>query len=183
MTPSNLKVGINGGKLTVRFRAASPAPDYGAGWSPSPRLHLPASKATSSPELTPPSTRPGTSTLPSTPGAQQKSLSTLDSFVRQIWEWLKDRRSLQFRSKRLTVTETVSLGDKRFVSIVKVDDRHFLIGGSASTVNLLTDLPTHPQPPEAFKTILSESWANARPSESWADAPPSESWADARKGA
>lgn len=166
MTPSGLKVGIDGRKLTVRFRSASSAPEYGAGWSSAPHLSLPASSAASIPELTPPSprpsTRPGTRPVPPTPISRPSATPTLESFARQIWAWLKDKRALQLRSKRLTVTETVSLGDKRFVSIVKVDDRHFLIGGSTSSIALLTDLPAHPQEPEAFETILSESWANAR---------------------
>ncbi len=172
MTPSGLKLGIDGNKLTVRFRSASSAPDYGAGWSSAPRLNLPASSATSIPssasipELTPPSprpnTRPSTRPVSPTPISRPSAPATLESFARHIWAWLKDKRALQLRSKRLTVTETVSLGDKRFVSIVKVDDRHFLIGGSTSSIALLTDLPAHPQEPEAFETILSESWANAR---------------------
>ncbi len=162
MTPSGLKVGIDGRKLTVRFRAASSARDYGAGWSSAPRLSLPASSPASIPELTPTSPRPSTRPVPPTLISRLSTPSTLDSIARHIWAWVKAKRALQLRSKRLTVTETVSLGDKRFVSIVKVDDRHFLIGGSASSINLLTDLPGHPQEPEAFETILSESWANAR---------------------
>lgn len=36
--------------------------------------------------------------------------------------------------------ETVSLGEKRSLSIVQVDDKHFLIGTSVAHVQLLTQL-------------------------------------------
>lgn len=43
-------------------------------------------------------------------------------------------------SRRLNVTETVSLGEKRFVSILCVDGEQFLLGGSSSNVVLLAKL-------------------------------------------
>ena len=41
---------------------------------------------------------------------------------------------------RLKVEETLALGDRRFVSILKVDDERFLIALSPSNVSLLTRL-------------------------------------------
>lgn len=43
-------------------------------------------------------------------------------------------------AKQLRLAETVQLGDKRFVAIIHVDGRKFLIGGGTSGVNLLTQL-------------------------------------------
>jgi flagellar biogenesis protein FliO len=43
-------------------------------------------------------------------------------------------------TKRLRVSETVSLGEKRFVAIVSVEGREFLIGGGASGLSLLAHL-------------------------------------------
>lgn len=43
-------------------------------------------------------------------------------------------------SRRLSVSETVSLGEKRFVSILCVDGEQFLVGGSSSNVVLLAKL-------------------------------------------
>ncbi|HEX4283547.1 MAG TPA: flagellar biosynthetic protein FliO [Terracidiphilus sp.] len=43
-------------------------------------------------------------------------------------------------TKELRLTETVQLGDKRFVAIIHVEGRKFLIGGGTSGVNLLTQL-------------------------------------------
>lgn len=61
-----------------------------------------------------------------------------------MWTWLKEKREVQLRSKRLLGSETVSLGEKRFISIVKVDGMEFLVSGSASNVCLLTELRQRP---------------------------------------
>jgi flagellar biogenesis protein FliO len=42
--------------------------------------------------------------------------------------------------KRLRVADTVSLGEKRFVAILRVDGEQFLLGGSSSNVVLLARL-------------------------------------------
>ncbi len=55
-------------------------------------------------------------------------------------EWLQQRRVQQLSSRRLRVTETVSLGEKRFVSLVQVDGSRFLIGGAAGSIALLAAL-------------------------------------------
>ena len=57
----------------------------------------------------------------------------------QAWSWLHAKYR-QTATKRLRVAETVSLGEKRFVSIVCVEGREFLIGGGASGVSLLAQL-------------------------------------------
>lgn len=43
-------------------------------------------------------------------------------------------------SKDLRLAETVQLGEKRFVAIIHVEGRKFLIGGGTGGVNLLTQL-------------------------------------------
>jgi len=43
-------------------------------------------------------------------------------------------------SKELRLAETVQLGEKRFVAIIHVEGRKFLIGGGTDGVNLLTQL-------------------------------------------
>jgi hypothetical protein len=47
----------------------------------------------------------------------------------------------QRNAKAMRLCETISLGDKRFLAIVQVDEERILIGGSSSTVALLTRLP------------------------------------------
>ena len=58
------------------------------------------------------------------------------------WRWVLTHSKLRVhaKSRRMRVSETVSLGDKRFVSIVEVDGQSFLIGGGSSGVALLTSL-------------------------------------------
>ena len=53
-------------------------------------------------------------------------------------------RRLQGHGRRLQIAETVQLGEKRFVAILRVDGEQFLIGGSATGVSLLTSLPGAP---------------------------------------
>lgn len=53
--------------------------------------------------------------------------------------WLQKRYS-QRTTKQLRVAETVSLGEKRFVAILDVEGRKYLIGGGAGNVCLLTQL-------------------------------------------
>jgi flagellar biogenesis protein FliO len=57
-----------------------------------------------------------------------------------ILKWIVLRAKAQHARKNLRVCETVSLGEKRFVAIVQVDEERFLIGGSSSAVSLLTRL-------------------------------------------
>jgi hypothetical protein len=59
--------------------------------------------------------------------------------VARGWAWFQAKLA-QTATKRLRVAETVSLGEKRFVSIVNVEGREFLIGGGTSGVTLLAQL-------------------------------------------
>lgn len=57
----------------------------------------------------------------------------------RAWDMLRTKY-VQTTTKRLRVAETVSLGEKRFVSIVCVEGREFLVGGGTSGVSLLAQL-------------------------------------------
>jgi len=59
----------------------------------------------------------------------------------RAWSWLNSKYALT-ATKRLRVAETVSLGEKRFVALVCVEGREFLVGGGASGVSLLAQLTT-----------------------------------------
>ena len=58
-------------------------------------------------------------------------------FVNRALSWL---RTGSAAPKQLRVSETVALGEKRFVAIVQAEGHKFLIGGSAAGVSLLTRL-------------------------------------------
>ncbi len=76
------------------------------------------------------------------PRAIPQSALILDAIakIRMAWRWVERKRAMQLTSRRLRVAETISLGDKRFVSILQVDGAQFLIGGSATSVQLLACL-------------------------------------------
>jgi flagellar biogenesis protein FliO len=64
-------------------------------------------------------------------------------FMARIWRafrWMLQRVTVKQTRKNLKVCENVSLGEKRFVAVIQVDEERFLIGGSSSSVSLLTRL-------------------------------------------
>lgn len=78
----------------------------------------------------------------------------------QAWNWVtRNSRGVLARgvARRLKVSETVSLGEKRFVSILQVDGEQFLVGGSQSNVVLLAKLEAKPEVFGAgsFESLLS----------------------------
>lgn len=67
-------------------------------------------------------------------------LKNASGYLRAGWKWLESKRTLQLSSRRLRVAESISLGEKRSVSIVQVDGAQFLIGCSTGSVQLLAVL-------------------------------------------
>lgn len=82
-----------------------------------------------------------------------------DALLR-AWKWLTQHsRGVLTRGvpRRLRVAETVSLGEKRFVSILQVDGEQFLVAGSPSNIVLLAKLETKAQSFEggSFESVFS----------------------------
>lgn len=63
----------------------------------------------------------------------------------RAWSWL-NRKYAFSSAKHLRVAETVSLGEKRFVAVIHVEGRRFLIGGGSTGVSLLTQLDENSAP-------------------------------------
>ena len=76
----------------------------------------------------------------------------------RVWSWLHARYKLT-STKRLRLAETLSLGEKRFVALVSVEGREFLIGGGASGVSMLAQLSNGPESGKAFATKLERASA------------------------
>jgi hypothetical protein len=72
------------------------------------------------------------------------------SGLAHIWSWIHSKYT-KSAGKRLRLSEVVSLGDKRFVALVKVEDREFLVGGAASGLSLLAQLGKTPEPAHGRK--------------------------------
>ena len=73
--------------------------------------------------------------------------------LNRAWSWLNGKYALG-ANKRLRVAETVSLGEKRFVALVRVEDCEFLIGGGSSGVSLLTQLGRTQGAPDGMRSQL-----------------------------
>jgi hypothetical protein len=63
----------------------------------------------------------------------------VSDFLKRAWSTLQNKYKVT-TTKRLRLAETISLGEKRFVAIVSVEGREFLIGGGISGMSLLAQL-------------------------------------------
>lgn len=64
--------------------------------------------------------------------------------LRTLWSLLQKIKMRPAR-KRMRLCETVALGDKRFIAVVQVDDKEFLIAGASNSISLLTELNKRPE--------------------------------------
>jgi len=95
-------------------------------------------------------------TLPAnTPENVGNIFQRLTAAARKAIASLKNQRD----PKTLRLCETISLGEKRFLAIVQVNEERILIGGSATTVALLTRLPEK----QSFATVLLERSQSTHP--------------------
>ncbi|MGA9527444.1 MAG: flagellar biosynthetic protein FliO [Terriglobales bacterium] len=72
-------------------------------------------------------------------GGSARGTSGLQIFLQAMWAQV---RKIQIRqnNKRLRVCETVPLGDRRFIAVIQVDNKQFLVGGAPNSVSLLAQL-------------------------------------------
>jgi flagellar biogenesis protein FliO len=73
--------------------------------------------------------------------------------ISRSWKSLRAQQIARSSSKRLQVAATVSLGEKRFVAVIQVDGREFLVGGGATNVALLAQLDAK----KSFNGMLTET--------------------------
>lgn len=88
--------------------------------------------------------------------AEGMSLNTLRNsagLLSSAWNWIKKQQVARCNNKRLQVSATASLGEKRFVAVVEVDGMEFLVGGGPANVALLAPLSTKVR----FGQVLKES--------------------------
>jgi hypothetical protein len=65
--------------------------------------------------------------------------SPQSSVLKSLFAWLQAKYASS-ATKRLRVAEMVPLGEKRFLAVVCVEGREFLVGGGASGVSVVTQL-------------------------------------------
>jgi flagellar biogenesis protein FliO len=73
--------------------------------------------------------------------------------ISRSWKSLRAQQIARSGSKRLHVAATVSLGEKRFVAVIQVDGKEFLVGGGATNVALLAQLGAR----KSFDGVLTET--------------------------
>ncbi len=112
--------------------------------------------------------RPGTKGDPIIAPSPEEYNPAFVSILRPIagraaaaWRWLEHKRTQHIHGRRLRVSETISLGEKRFVAILQVDGAQFLIGGSAGNVSLLAVLEKE-QAPDANTATEAVALAEAK---------------------
>jgi len=90
--------------------------------------------------------------LEKTPLRNTFAASSLRQSLSQITSWILEKARKQQARKTLKVCESVSLGDKRFVAVVQVENERFLIGGASSSVAMLARLES-----KTFADVLRSS--------------------------
>jgi len=86
------------------------------------------------------------------------------SFWQEACAWWGELLRLRKRQSRsLRVCESLSLGERRFVAVVAYGGRQFLLGGTSTSLGLLTELTTdteHEQTPRerSAERVRCEEW-------------------------
>jgi flagellar biogenesis protein FliO len=91
-----------------------------------------------------------------------RSLRPPTGLISRVRAWIDARRSARPADRRLRVAETVSLGDKRFVAVVQVDGRHFLLAGGPTNIVLLAQLQPHDDFEQVLKNTMTVSPAKKK---------------------
>ena len=87
-------------------------------------------------------------------GTSLKTFQNNQGLLTRMFGWIR-AQSGRSSTRRLQVAATVSLGEKRFVAVIQVDEVEFLIGGGATNVSLLSQLDKK----ESFDHLLTKSMA------------------------
>ncbi len=82
--------------------------------------------------------------------AREQARSATQSLVGR-WQEMQGRAAARRTKRRMSVCETVHLGDKRLVALLKIDGRHILVGASGNSVSMLAELPPEPTFSEALR--------------------------------
>lgn len=56
------------------------------------------------------------------------------------WKWFQEQQNSRSSARHLHLEETISLGQKRFIALVRVDGKRLLVGGGGNEVSLLANL-------------------------------------------
>ena len=89
-------------------------------------------------------------------------LSGILASLAQRWRQASARRD----RRTLRLCETLSLGEKRFLAVIEVNQERFLVGSAGNSVALLTPLPARTAlPAETTPTATRNGCSPAEPAE------------------
>jgi flagellar protein FliO/FliZ len=115
-----------------------------------------------SPSLETPDVQPAAAAVSETAIPFDRFLRPFTTLARTLMaavQWSLRRAKSQRAAKTLCVSESISLGEKRFVAVVQVDGERFLIGGSSTSVSVLAKL----REAQSFARALDECRAGGEP--------------------
>jgi flagellar biogenesis protein FliO len=75
------------------------------------------------------------------------------SFLRTGLEWIRSlsqRRIWRRNPRRLRVSETVSLGNRGYLAVVRFEKQEFLVGGTNNSIALIANLSAPVRQAESF---------------------------------
>jgi flagellar biogenesis protein FliO len=82
-----------------------------------------------------------------------RTFENASGLISRAANWIRALQSGRSGTRRLRVSETVSLGEKRFIAVIQVDGQQYLVGGGATNVSLLAQLKGS----ESFGDLLKET--------------------------
>jgi len=85
--------------------------------------------------------------------APLRTLQNNSGLLTRLLTWIRLRGPGRSSTRRLQVAAMVSLGEKRFVAVIKIDGHEFLIGGGATNVAMLAPLKEK----ESFGDLLQDT--------------------------
>jgi flagellar biogenesis protein FliO len=88
-------------------------------------------------------------------GASLRSLQSPSGLISRLWNWFKARQQSHSSTRRLQVAATASLGEKRFVALIKIDELEFLVGGGPANLVLLAQVNAKQQFGDMLKGNMS----------------------------
>lgn len=71
------------------------------------------------------------------------------------------------KERSMRLCETLSLGDRRFLAVVLVEQQKFLVGAAGNSVALLARLSSPPTPQESLLQAEEDALFDAREYRSW----------------
>jgi hypothetical protein len=85
-------------------------------------------------------------------------LKALVQSLTSAWNWTQQQLKSRQTRKRLRICESVSLGEKRFVAVIEVDGKQFLLGGSPTSLTTIARL----DPLQKMADALDPGWTQSQ---------------------